>query len=385
MTSDKVDSGSIDLVVSDDPILSPAVWYHCTNSKKEPLIGKNDSVTLKINQMDGPPNDLFTSPLFNSLTDPRNNDDRILSARDKLGISVVTNNSVLYTKSDKPGSIYRIDKTPVKINTGRVIAPIGSTRQQGFIRRSSRQGMVEIDIDWGKAFIPSTKCTIQSYDDIDGLTTCNVIRSILESQTNIKEVRLTEDRGATCTFKITYEKELSDIPKIYSIYFFITCSPRPHAFVIIEAQRFFSDLSFFWEGDKLESWTPMRDEVSRESVSRRDSKRRGVSEKGLNVRTLATKIYNLYQSLPCFCVDVKPTNLVWKTDQRCSMGIMIKLIDIDSDKILPGSQFCRKYSEDLSDRDKQPYQRLMLLIFCCFCRQFYHNPPGVSKKNDFLR
>ena len=40
MTSDKVDSGSIDLVVSDDPILSPAVWYHCINRKKEPLIGK---------------------------------------------------------------------------------------------------------------------------------------------------------------------------------------------------------------------------------------------------------------------------------------------------------------------------------------------------------
>ena len=64
------------------------------------------------------------------------------------------------------------------------------------------------------------------------------------------------------------------------------------------------------------------------------------------------------------------------------MGIMIKLIDIDSDKILPGSQFCRKYSEDLSDRDKQPYQRLMLLIFCCFCRQFYHDHQ-VSKKMIF--
>ena len=222
--------------------------------------------------MDGPPNDLFTSPLFNSLTDPRNNDDRILSARDKLGISVVTNNSVLYTKSEKTGSIYRLDKTPVKINTGRVIAPIGRTRQQGFIRRSSRQGMVEIDVDWEKAFIPSTKCIIQSYDDIDGLTTCNVIRSILESQTNIKEVRLTNDRGAYLRiFEITYEKNYLIFQKFIVSHFFITCSPRPHAFVIIEAQRFFSDLSFFWEGDKLESWTPMRDEVSRESVSRRES------------------------------------------------------------------------------------------------------------------
>ena len=341
MASDKVvDSGLIDIVVSDDPTLSPKVWYHCTNGEGHELLPREKGmVTLQINQMKEPPNQLFTSPLFNSLTDPSNNDDRILSARDQLGISVVTNNSVLYTKSDKPGSIYRIDKIPVTINTGRVIATIGSTPQQGFVRRSSRQSMVEIDIDWGKAFIPSAKCKIHSYDDIGELTTCNVIRSILESQTNIKEVHLTADRGDTCTFEIKYEKELSlNIPKIYSIYFFITCNPKPHAFVIIETQRFFSDLFFFWEGDKLESWTPKGDEVSRESVSltesvgrRKKSERRGVSEKGLNVCTLAKKIYSLYESLPCFCVDVKPTNLVWKKDQRCSMGIRIYLIDIDSE------------------------------------------------------
>ena len=54
----------------------------------------------------------------------------------------------------------------------------------------------------------------------------------------------------------------------------------------------------------------MRDEVSKKVLFVETVKDEGVKKDLLYLTSL--EIYNLYQSLPCFCVDVKPTNLVWK-------------------------------------------------------------------------
>ena len=295
MASDEVDNGSI------DHKLTPKKWYHCTNVKEDqPLILPRDGeVTLKINQMDGAPNNLFSpssSRDFDRLTDPDNTDKRILKRRKSLGISVVTNNSVLYTKSDKPGSIYRVEKTPKQFPN----------------------------------------------DEIS--TTCDVIRSILKGQTVVKDV---EPNTTTCTLDIKVETKLyPHIPKLYSVYFYTSTNVYT---TILEIEKYENDLTSLW--DKGFKW--------------------------INVQKLANNIYTLYQSLPCFCIDVKLDNIVWKGSER---DPKIALIDIDYDVNDEGSQFCHKY--DIENKDKNLYQMLMLLIFCCFCKK--KNVGGIKQKNDFL-